>query len=326
MNFPRIPKEAKILVTGAAGFIGSHFVEMLFDGNHTGEVLLLDRLSKGGKRDNITKFLKNQNFLFLEADILDVPRYKEFLEQCEFVFHFAAESHVDRSIDNPDGFVDANVVGTYRLLEACRKFPAIRFVMISTDEVYGSNLGQPSRELDPFLPSSIYSASKAAAELLCLANFKTHNQDIVIVRSCNNFGPRQDIEKFIPTVITKILEGEAVPVYGSGENIREWIDVRENVKAIAYIGLKGPRGEAFNVGSGIRLKNLELIHLLSASLPGYDTRITFVADRKGHDARYALDSTKIEKSLGWIYSKDFQESIDETIKWFEPPVTSERNL
>jgi dTDP-glucose 4,6-dehydratase len=317
MNFPIIPVNANILITGAAGFIGSHFAELLFNGNHTGEVLLLDRLSKGGHQSNIDTFLTKPNFIFLEADIRNVSAYSEFLKNCSLVFHFAAESHVDRSIQKPDEFIESNIVGTYRLLEACRSISGLRFVMISTDEVYGSNSGNPSTENDVFSPSSIYSASKASAELLCLANFKTHFQDIVIVRPCNNFGPRQHSEKFIPTIITKVLAGEPIPVYGSGLNAREWIDVRENVKAISVIALKGLSGEAYNVGSQIRIKNLELISIICQHLKDYKVEIEFTEDRKGHDSRYALESSKLKNTLNWIYTKNFEESIKETVEWYK---------
>ena len=197
--------------------------------------------------------------------------------------------------------------------------------MISTDEVYGSNSGNPTNENERFFPSSIYSASKASAELLCLANFKTHLQDLVIVRPCNNFGPRQDSEKFIPTIIAKVLAGESIPVYGSGLNVREWIDVRENVKAILVIALKGLAGEAYNVGSEIRVTNLELINIISQHLKDYRVEIDFTEDRKGHDTRYALDSSKIKNTLNWVFTKNFSESIKETVDWYKTYSPSRNN-
>ena len=317
MSFSNIPGNAGVLITGAAGFIGSHFAELLANNNYAGEILLLDRLSKGGHKSNIDKLLVKPNFTFVEADISNTSAYSEFLKVCSFVFHFAAESHVDRSIDQPEEFIQSNIVGTYRLLEACRSIPGLRFVMISTDEVYGSNSGNPSNENERFFPSSIYSASKASAELLCLANFKTHLQDLVIVRPCNNFGPRQDSEKFIPTIITKILAGESIPVYGSGLNVREWIDVRENVKSILAIAVNGLAGEAYNVGSEIRVTNLELINIIGKHLTDYKVEINFTEDRKGHDTRYAIDSSKIKSTLNWVYKKNFEESIKETVDWYK---------
>ena len=325
MSFPSIPGNAGVLITGAAGFIGSHFAELLANNNHTGEVLLLDRLSKGGHKSNIDKLLVKPNFTFLEADISNTSAYSEFLNACSLVFHFAAESHVDRSIHKPDEFIQSNIVGTFQLLEACRSIPGLRFVMISTDEVYGSNSGNPTNENERFFPSSIYSASKASAELLCLANFKTHLQDLVIVRPCNNFGPRQDSEKFIPTIIAKVLAGESIPVYGSGLNVREWIDVRENVKAILVIALKGLAGEAYNVGSEIRVTNLELINIISQHLKDYRVEIDFTEDRKGHDTRYALDSSKIKNTLNWVFTKNFSESIKETVDWYKTYSPSRNN-
>jgi dTDP-glucose 4,6-dehydratase len=317
MRQPKLPVDANILVTGAAGFIGSHFSELLFQSNHVGKVLLLDRLSKGGQEANVKSFLSKPNFQFLEEDICNPTSYSDFLTDCDFIFHFAAESHVDRSIDTPDIFIESNILGTFRLLEASRGIPGLRFVMISTDEVYGSNHGEPNLEEDSFAPSSIYSASKASAELLCLANHKTHSQDVVIIRSCNNFGPRQDLEKFIPTVITKILEGKSIPVYGTGRNIREWIDVRENVKAITAIAVDGKQGEAYNVGSEIRLENLEMINAISKFFDVSDIKLDFVEDRKGHDSRYALNSNKLRNQLNWNYEKKFNESIYETINWYK---------
>ena len=325
MSFPSIPGNAGVLITGAAGFIGSHFAELLANNNHTGEVLLLDRLSKGGHKSNIDKLLVKPNFTFLEADISNTSAYSEFLNAGSLVFHFAAESHVDRSIHKPDEFIQSNIVGTFQLLEACRSIPGLRFVMISTDEVYGSNSGNPTNENERFFPSSIYSASKASAELLCLANFKTHLQDLVIVRPCNNFGPRQDSEKFIPTIIAKVLAGESIPVYGSGLNVREWIDVRENVKAILVIALKGLAGEAYNVGSEIRVTNLELINIISQHLKDYRVEIDFTEDRKGHDTRYALDSSKIKNTLNWVFTKNFSESIKETVDWYKTYSPSRNN-
>lgn len=322
MSLPTIPSAAKVLITGAAGFIGSHFAELLSESNHTGDVLLLDRLSKGGHKSHIDLCLSKPNFKFLKEDIRSTNAYSDFLENCDFVFHFAAESHVDRSIEAPAIFIESNVVGTFNLLEACRDNPRLRFVMISTDEVYGSIAGNPSIERDPINPSSIYSASKASAELLCLANHKTHFQDLVIVRSCNNFGPRQDEEKFIPTIITKALAGESIPVYGTGRNIREWIDVRENVKAISAIAVMGEAGEAYNVGSEIRIDNLELIKIVSEYLSECNVNLEFVEDRKGHDVRYALNSNKIRTQLNWRYTKNFEESIFETIEWYRARTTS----
>ena len=290
----------RILVTGGAGFIGSHFVEsLLADPDLPLESLVvLDSLTYAGNLDNLVNVWENPRFHFQQGDIRDRIVTDRVIAEVDFVFNFAAESHVDRSIESSENFVSTNVLGTANLLESSLINPDIIFIQISTDEVYGSVTSDFSKESDPLLPNSPYSASKASADLICRSFVQTHDLDIRITRSCNNFGNRQNKEKFIPTIISKIMRNESIPVYGNGSNIREWINVLDNCAAIKKVAFEGRKGETYNIGSGELLTNLEVVDLLLEGFPKSGSKVEFVQDRKGHDHRYALDSSKILEELG----------------------------
>lgn len=289
----------RILVTGGAGFIGSHFVEsLLADPDLPLESLVvLDSLTYAGNLDNLVNVWEKPRFHFQKGDIRDRIVTDRAIAEVDFVFNFAAESHVDRSIESSENFVSTNVLGTANLLESSLINPDIIFIQISTDEVYGSVTSDFSKESDPLLPNSPYSASKASADLICRSFVQTHDLDIRITRSCNNFGNRQNKEKFIPTIISKIMRNESIPVYGNGSNIREWINVLDNCAAIKKVAFEGRKGETYNIGSGELLTNLEVVDLLLEGFPKSGSKVEFVHDRKGHDHRYALDSSKILEEL-----------------------------
>jgi len=305
----------RILVTGGAGFIGSHFVEsLLADPDLSLESLVvLDSLTYAGKLDNLANVWEDPRFQFLKGDIRDRIVTDRVIAEVDFVFNFAAESHVDRSIESSENFISTNVLGTANLLESSLINPDIVFIQISTDEVYGSVTSNFSKESDALLPNSPYSASKASADLICRSFVQTHDLDIRITRSCNNFGARQNKEKFIPTIISKIIRNEAIPVYGNGSNIREWINVLDNCTAIKKIAFGGRKGETYNIGSGELLTNLEVVDLLLGGFPKSRSQVEFIQDRKGHDHRYALDSSKVSEEFGFTCNFTLLNSLEQLI-------------
>ena len=306
-----------VLVTGGAGFIGSEAVRALTSSNLYRKIYVVDKLTYAGDLRRIQHELQNPALEFIECDVNEVDKYRMALKDCSNVIHFAAESHVDRSISNGSPFISSNISGTYSLLAATREFPSIRTLIVSTDEVYGSLAHGEACESSALNPSSVYSASKAAADLLALAHVGTYGQDIVITRCCNNYGPWQDVEKVIPTFISNILSGGDLPVYGSGENVREWIHVSDHVVAILIALKSGIPGETYNIGTGIRLSNLELAGKL-LSFDGVSvSKIRHVDDRLGHDFRYAITSEKIRHSLGWEPKFDFDFGLKETFNWYQ---------
>ena len=309
----------RVLITGGAGFIGSALTEMLLDDNlisKPSEVLVLDALTYAGSLANLTQCFKKNNFSFVHGDINDTSLVYSLVEKSDIVINLAAETHVDRSITEPNKFIETNVVGTLTLLNAVKQNPWVKFVQVSTDEVYGSISDGVWTENSPLAPNSPYSASKAAADLICYSYFKTYRLDVRITRCSNNYGPRQFPEKLIPLSIKKILNDEKVPLYGDGLNQREWIHVVDHVEGIWRVAIDGKPGEIYNIGSGNSYTNLEVVRMIANSLGFGDEVIQFVEDRPGHDFRYALDCHKIEENLNFSANIKFKEGLIDTVKWY----------
>lgn len=311
-----------VLVTGGAGFIGGNFIHYLLKTYPQEQVICLDALTYAGTIKTLTDALKNPKFTFIQGDITDRDTVdKVFREHHpDVVVNFAAESHVDRSILNPQLFFHTNVMGTGVLLDTCRKYKISRFHQISTDEVYGDlPLDRPDllfHEPSPLHPSSPYSASKASADLLVLAYHRTYGLPVTISRSSNNYGPYQHTEKLIPKVIRLALHDQTIPIYGTGKNIRDWVYVEDHCVAIDRILQKGKEGEIYHVGGHHELTNLQVVKTILQVLKKPESLIRFVLDRPGHDLRYALDLVKIKEQLHWSPSANFDEGIHLTIKWY----------
>lgn len=305
------------LVTGGAGFIGSNYLRKYVIEEKDTEFVVVDALTYAGKLANIATLLELPNFSFHQGDIADKQFMQEFIKPGDTLINFAAESHVDRSIDSGYEFIKSNVLGTQVLLELSLRAGDINFVQISTDEVYGSIEEGSWNENYPLMPNSPYSASKAAADLLCLSYFKTFGMNLKITRCSNNYGPYQYPEKLIPFFIKRLIAGQKVPIYGTGENIREWIHVDDHVEGIRLVEEKGKMGEVYNLGSGDHFTNLEIARLI-LDLFGYGPEmIEYVEDRKGHDLRYSLDISKSRNELGFYSKIDFSEGMLETINWYK---------
>ena len=307
----------RVLVTGGAGFIGSNFVELALTDQfpEISDVVVLDKLTYAGKLSNLASVSSNQNFEFVQGDICDVDLVNSLAAKVDSIINFAAESHVDRSIENSSEFVKTNVLGTHVLLDAAKDHNIKKFVQVSTDEVYGSILEGSWDENEPLLPNSPYSASKAAADLLVRSYFVTHGLNVNVTRCSNNFGPKQDPEKLIPNFILKLSKSEKVTVYGDGLNVRDWLYVDDHCKGI-YIALtKGLPGEIYNIGGGVELTNLDLTRMILLKMGKDDSSISFVPDRLGHDRRYSVAHNKIE-SLGYIVSAEFEDALEKTLNWY----------
>lgn len=313
----------KILVTGGAGFIGGNFIQYMLKNHPDCRMVCLDKLTYAGNLSTLAGALNNANFTFVRGDIAD----SDFVcglfarESFDAVVNFAAESHVDRSISGAQVFMVSNVVGVQVLLDACNRYGVRRFHQISTDEVYGDlPLGSPSlkfTEESPLRPSSPYAASKAAADLIALASRRTYGTFVTISRSSNNYGPYQHHEKLIPLVITRALAGENVPVYGDGQNVREWISVFDHCRAVDLVLQNGESGEIYNVGGGVEMANIDLVELILNELGVSRSLIEFVPDRKGHDRRYSIDSNKMAYKFGWRPQTNFLEGIKRTVRWYK---------
>ena len=305
----------RYLITGGCGFIGSHFVRLILNKYKDSEVINLDKLTYAGNLGNLRDIEKNSRYKFIKGDICDKKLVLDLVKDVDIVVNFAAESHVDRSIIEPESFVKTDVLGTQNLLEACRKFNK-KHLQISTDEVYGSIQNGKFKENDNLNPSSPYSASKASADLLVLSYHITYGLNVMITRTTNNFGPNQYPEKLIPLFVTNLLEGKKVPVYGNGLNVRDWVYVVDNCEAIDFVINNGKAGEIYNIGSDNEKNNLEITKFILKELGKDENSIEYVKDRLGHDKRYALDSTKINK-LGWKPRFQFELALKETIKWYK---------
>ena len=304
------------MITGGAGFIGSNFIHYLLSRYKDIEVVNLDKLTYAGNLDNLKDVADDPRYRFVKGDICDRKIVSEVISGCELVVHFAAETHVDRSILEAGSFITTDVYGTYVLLEEAKKAGVKRFIHISTDEVYGSVEEGFSREDDPLKPSNPYSASKAGADRLAYSFFVTYHLPVIIVRASNNFGPYQYPEKIIPLFITNAIDDLILPLYGDGKNIRDWLYVEDHCRAIDLLIEKGKEGEVYNVGGGNLLPNIELTRRILAILGKPETLIRYVADRPGHDRRYALDTTKIKK-LGWEPAHSFDEALKATVRWYQ---------
>ena len=319
----------KLLVTGGAGFIGSNFVRRVLSAKSSEitSITVIDKLTYAGVLENLDSVSKLENFRFIQGDICDFQLVTKLLADVDAVVNFAAESHVDRSIDGAMDFVQTNIVGVQVLLDAIKNSnKKIRFVQISTDEVYGSIASGSWTEDSPLLPNSPYSASKAGGELLARAYFKTHNLDVLITRCSNNYGPYHFPEKMIPLFITNLLEGKKVPLYGDGLNVRDWLHVDDHCDGILKVLLKGRSGEIYNIGGGSELNNLELTNLILNAMGTDSSAIEYVEDRKGHDFRYSVNHQKISNELGYKPQVDFSDGLAETIKWYKENRTWWKNL
>jgi len=304
----------KILVTGGCGFIGNNFVKYMLNKYPGCRIINLDKLTYSGNIDN-TKDIKNERYEFVKGDICNKNLVYNLMKQVDFVVHFAAETHVDKSIVNPFIFTRTNVLGTHILLEAARKSSVKKFVHISTDEVYGSIDPGSFVETDTLNPSSPYAASKAAADLLAKSYFVTYKFPVLITRSTNNFGPYQHPEKLIPLFITNILKNKKVPLYGDGLNVRDWIYVLDNCEGIDFLLRKGEPGEIYNIRGGNEKSNIEITRMILKELGKKESFIEYVRDRPGHDRRYSLNDSKIQ-NLGWAPKLNFKKRLKQTIQWY----------
>lgn len=327
-----------ILITGGAGFIGSNFIKHFLLNNKNINIINVDKLTYAGKLENLQEIKDNNNYVFEKGDICDIEFIQILFEKYSItdVIHFAAESHVDNSIENPDTFVKTNIIGTFNLLNTAKSFwmdvdnnyksnfVNSRFHHISTDEVYGS-LGEKGlfTETTSYAPNSPYSASKASSDFLVRSYFHTYDMNVVTTNCSNNYGPKQHDEKLIPTIIRKCISGENIPIYGDGKNVRDWLYVIDHCKGIELVFKKGKAGETYNIGGKNERNNLEIANticeILDTILPkskSYKNQISFVKDRLGHDFRYAIDASKIEKELNWKAVENFESGIKKTIDWY----------
>jgi dTDP-glucose 4,6-dehydratase len=305
-----------ILVTGGAGFIGSNFIRYLLKQYPKYRIINLDKLTYAGNLDNLKDIEDNINYKFVKVDICNYKKVNSLARSCEVIINFAAETHVDRSILSAKNFIETNVYGTYVLLEAAKRNRIKRFIQISTDEVYGSCISGSFKEADRLNPSSPYAASKAAADLLVLSYFKTYTLPVIIVRSTNNFGPYQYPEKIIPLFITNLLQNKKVPLYAKGLNIRDWIYVEDNCRAIDVIWHKGKIGEIYNVAACNYIRNIELARIILKKLNKPSRFIQHVKDRPGHDFRYAINCSRLS-GFGWRQKYNFNKALDLTINWYK---------
>lgn len=311
-----------IIVTGGAGFIGSNFIFYMMKAHPEYRIVCIDKLTYAGNMSTLEPVMNKENFRFVKMDICDREGvYRLFEEEKpDMVVNFAAESHVDRSIENPEIFIQTNVIGTATLMDACRKYGIQRYHQVSTDEVYGDlPLDRPDlffTEETPIHTSSPYSSSKAGADLLVLAYHRTYNLPVSISRCSNNYGPYHFPEKLIPLMIINALSDKPLPVYGQGLNVRDWLYVEDHCKAIDLIIHKGRIGEVYNVGGHNEKRNIDIVKLICSELGKPESLITYVSDRKGHDMRYAIDPSKIYGELGWLPETKFEDGIRKTIRWY----------
>lgn len=303
----------KILITGGAGFIGSNFIHYILEKYPENKIVVLDKLSYAGRLENLQDII--DKITFIKGDVCNKEDVKRALNDCNIVFNFAAETHVDRSIIEAGVFVKTDIIGTYNLLEIARKLDIEKFIQISTDEVYGSITNYSFEETDILNPSSPYSASKAGADLLVNAYYKTYSMPVLITRSSNNYGPFQFPEKLIPVLIINALKNKPLPIYGDGKNVRDWVHVFDNCRAIDLVSKKGKFGDVFNIGSGNEKTNLEIANIIIKELNKPKKLIKFVKDRPGHDFRYSLSWKKIKK-LGWEPIINLTEGLKKTIEWY----------
>jgi dTDP-glucose 4,6-dehydratase len=306
----------KLLVTGGAGFIGSHFIRYILSMHASYTVVNLDKLTYAGNLENLRDIEDNPHYRFVKGDICDPAQVNSLAQEVDVIINFAAETHVDRSILEPGGFIQTDMYGTYVLMEGARKFHHHRYIQISTDEVYGSIATGAFTEESPLHPNSPYAASKAAGDMLVLSYVRTYGFPAVLTRCSNNFGPNQYPEKVIPLFVTNAIENRPLPLYGDGQNVRDWIYVGDHCAAIDSLLHHGQTGEIYNIGGGNERTNIELTHLILNELHKPETLIQFVKDRPGHDRRYALSDQKI-RALGYKPQRPFEETLRETVRWYK---------
>ncbi len=312
----------KIVVTGGAGFIGSNFIFYMMDKHPDYKIICLDKLTYAGNLSTLESVMERNNFTFVKADICDREAVYSLFERerPDIVVNFAAESHVDRSIENPGVFIETNIMGTAVLMDACRKYDVKRYHQVSTDEVYGDlPLDRPDlffTEETPLHTSSPYSSSKAGADLLVLAYYRTYDLPVTISRCSNNYGPYHFPEKLIPLMIANALNNKPLPVYGEGINVRDWLYVEDHCRAIDLVIHKGRVGEVYNIGGHNEMRNIDIVKMILRELNKPESLIVHVEDRKGHDMRYAIDPAKIHRELGWLPETKFEDGIKKTIKWY----------
>ena len=311
-----------IIVTGGAGFIGANFIFYILDKYPEDRVVCLDKLTYAGNLNTLQPVMDKSVFRFVQGDICDRDGVYQLFEEehPDVVVNFAAESHVDRSIKDPGVFLQTNIMGTAVLMDACRKYGVERYHQVSTDEVYGDlPLDRPDllfTEKTPLHTSSPYSSSKAAADLLCQAYYRTYGLPVTISRCSNNYGPYQFPEKLIPLMITNALSDRPLPVYGQGSNIRDWLYVEDHCKAIDLILRRGQVGKVYNIGGHNEMRNIDIVRLICKLLSKPESLITYVCDRKGHDLRYAIDSSRIQRELGWLPETPFKGGLEKTVRWY----------
>ena len=304
-----------LLVTGGAGFIGSHFIKYILKKYENYKIINLDKLTYCANLKNLKEIETNPNYSFVQGDITDSALVDDLAKKSNYIINFAAETHVDNSIKNPENFVKTNVYGTYVLLEAAKNNNIEKFLQISTDEVYGSIEVGKFSENSPLAPNSPYSASKASADMLARSYFKTYNLPILITRCSNNYGENQYIEKLIPHFINNLMNNKKIPLYSDGSNVRDWIYVLDHARALDIVLHKGKIGDIYNIGANEEKTNLEITKIILKQMAKTLDMVEFVEDRKGHDKRYAIDNSKI-KSLGWKPEKSFNDGIFQTINWY----------
>ena len=307
----------KLLVTGGAGFIGSNFLRYILGRYPEYKVINLDKLTYAGNLDNLSDISGNPNYSFVKGDIADRNLVSDLASNSDVIINFAAETHVDRSIEDASPFLQTNVIGTQVLIESALKYKHQKYIQVSTDEVYGDIEEGFFTEESKLKPSSPYSASKSAGDMLVLAAVRTYGLPAVISRCSNNYGPYQYPEKIVPFFVKKLMKGEKVPVYGNGSNVRDWLHVTDHCRAIDLVLHKGKIGEVYNVGSNNEHSNIEITKKMLGILGLSEDRIEFVKDRPGHDIRYAIDATKIKNELGWKPSIDFEKGFEDTVLWYK---------
>ena len=306
----------KILVTGGAGFIGSNFIRYILGSYKDHKITNLDKLTYAGNLKNCADFEKNPRYEFVKGDIADKKIVEKLAKNADIIMNFAAETHVDRSIEDSTAFLRSNVIGTQVLLDAARKYGHKKYIQISTDEVYGDIREGMFTEESPLRPSSPYAASKAAADMLCLAYFRTYETPVIISRCSNNYGPYQYPEKLVPFFIKKLIDGKKAPLYGNGSNVRDWLHVRDHCRALDMILNNGEIGEIYNISANKEYTNLEITKRILKILGLPENRIEYVKDRPGHDIRYALDAGKIRRDLGWEPEVEFESGFKGTVEWY----------
>ena len=315
----------KILVTGGAGFIGSNFVRSILNKTDNYEIIVLDALTYAGHLENLEDVKDDPRFSFVKGDIRNPNDVAEPVEKSDIIINFAAESHVDRSITDPETFITTDVMGVFTLCEAAKKYGVEKFIQISTDEVYGDIEEGSSSETDPLAPNSPYSASKAGGELLAKSYFRTYGVPVVITRGSNTYGPYQQPEKLVPLFVSNAIDNKPLPVYGDGGQIRDWLHVLDHCSGIELVMEKGEPGEIYNIGGDNNRKNLEIVELILNGTGKDENLIKHVEDRPGHDRRYCLNSTKL-LNMGWQRTHDFETAMPETIRWYMQNETWWRNI